>query len=198
VGERDRARELAEDAVALSSERSVAIDAAAEAHLVLAHAAIDQVALGEAEPASTEPALDALAALLAADPWLGWRLEARLELARGRAALVAGDAGGAREHAIAGRLRLDRAGAIRERLIADQLEGEALVALGDLGGFALLERAIVQAEAFGSPHLIAEASAAVVRAAGPVPPEQASAAMARATSERAALPTGDSLVDVVN
>ena len=66
--------------------------------------------------------------------------------------------------------------------MADQLEGEALILLGDPEGFALLERALVQAEAFGSPHLIGEASAAVVRAAGPVPPEQASAAMARATS----------------
>jgi class 3 adenylate cyclase/tetratricopeptide (TPR) repeat protein len=198
IGERERARELAEDAVALSSERSVAIDAAAEAHLVLAHAAIDTVALGEAPPASVGPALEALASLLAADPWLGWRLEARLELARGRAALVAGDPAGAREHAIAGRLRLDRAGAIRERLVADRIEGEALVGLGDVGGFAHLEQALVQAEEFGSPYLIGEAAAAVVRAAGPVPPEQAAAAMARATSARAALPTSDSLADVVH
>jgi tetratricopeptide (TPR) repeat protein len=198
IGENERARDLAEDAVALSTERSVAIDASAEAHLVLAHAAIDQVALGDATPATATAALEALAALLVADPWLGWRLEARLELARGRASLVASDPAGAREHAVAARLRVGRAGAIRERLVAARIEGEALVGLGDPGGFTHLEQALVQAEEFGSPYLIGEAAAAIVRAAGPVPPEQAVAAMARATSARAALPTSDSLADVVH
>jgi hypothetical protein len=156
-GELDRACAVATAGVALAAERSVAVDAAADGYLTLAHAALDRG--GDAEGPLGE-----LAALLARDPWLGWRLEARLELARARAALVAGDANEARRLAVAGRLRLDRAAALRERVAADAIEGEAMALLGEPEGLELVERARASAEQFGSPHLIDETDRIAARA----------------------------------
>jgi len=155
-GDLEQACSLATAAVALAAERSVAVDAAADGYLTLAHAALDR---GEDAAA----ALGELAALLAHDPWLGWRLEARLDLARARAALVAGDAGEARRLAVAGRLRLDRAAALRERVSADSIEGEALALAGEAQGLELAEQALASAQAFGSPYLIAETARALAR-----------------------------------
>jgi class 3 adenylate cyclase/tetratricopeptide (TPR) repeat protein len=156
-GDLDQACALATAAVALAAERSVAVDAAADAYLTLAHAALDRGG------AADEP-LDELAALLARDPWLGWRLFARLELARARAALVSGDAPEARQLAVAGRHRLDRAAALRERVSADAIEGEALAHAADHDGLELVAHALSSAEEFGSPYLIAETARALARA----------------------------------
>jgi hypothetical protein len=155
-GELNEACSLASAAVALAAERSVAVDAAAGGYLTLAHAALDR---GD----SAEEALAELAALLTRDPWLGWRLEARLDLARARAALVAGDANEAVRLAVAGRLRLDRAAALRERVAADAIEGEAMAMLGDAGGLDRAAQALATAEQFGSAYLIAETGRALAR-----------------------------------
>jgi class 3 adenylate cyclase/tetratricopeptide (TPR) repeat protein len=155
-GDLDQACLLATAAVALATERSVAVDAAADAHLTLAHAALDR---GE----EADAALSQLAAVLERDPWLGWRLEARLEIARARSALAAGDAEEARRLAVAGRLRLDRAAALRERVSADAIEGEALAIVGDVRGLELAEQALAGAQAFASPYLIAEMARALAR-----------------------------------
>jgi class 3 adenylate cyclase/tetratricopeptide (TPR) repeat protein len=156
-GDLDQACSLATAAVALATERSVAVDAAADAYLTLARAALDG---GE----SAEGPLGQLADLLARDPWLGWRLEARLELARARAALAAGDTDEARRLAVAGRVRLDRAAARRERVSADAIEGEALALGGDPQGAKLVAQALADAETFGSPYLVAETARALARA----------------------------------
>ena len=156
-GDTEQASFLAGEAVAIAAERSVAVDAAAEAYLTLAAAAMD---CGE----SPEQPIDQLAALLARDPWLGWRLEARLELTRARAALAAGDPTEAARLANTARVRLDRAAARRERIAADRIEGEALVAAGDPSGFDLLDRALATAETVGSPYLVGETKAALARA----------------------------------
>ena len=142
--------------MALAAERSVAVDAAADAYLTLARAALDR---GE----GADTALGQLAAVLERDPWLGWRLEARLELTRARAALAAGDPEEARRLAVAGRLRLDRAAALRERVSADAIEGEAMALAGDAQGLELAEQALASAQAFGSPYLIAETARALAR-----------------------------------
>jgi tetratricopeptide (TPR) repeat protein len=155
-GDLDQACFLATAAVALATERSVAVDAAADAHLTLAHAALDR---GE----EADAALGQLAAVLERDPWLGWRLEARLEIARARSALAAGNAEEARRLAVAGRLRLDRAAALRERVSADAIEGEALAIVGDVRGLELAEQALAGAQAFASPYLIAEMARALAR-----------------------------------
>ncbi|HEV3226817.1 MAG TPA: adenylate/guanylate cyclase domain-containing protein [Acidimicrobiales bacterium] len=155
-GDIEQARALAGAAVELAQERSVAVDAAAEAYLTLARSAIDS---GQ----SPDEPLERLAALLAGDPWLGWRLEARLDLARARAALAAGAHEQAASLAVAGRLRLDRAAAQRERLAADAIEGEARAAAGDHAGLALAEQALAAAETYGSPYLVAEAARALAR-----------------------------------
>ncbi|MEY2448383.1 MAG: hypothetical protein QOH79_1859, partial [Acidimicrobiaceae bacterium] len=156
-GDLEEACSLASAAVALAVERSVAVDAAADAYLTLAHAALDR---GD----SAESVLAQLAGLLERDPWLGWRLEARLALARARAALVVGDAAGARELAAGGRLRLDRAAARRERVMADAIEGEALAMVGDAQGLVLVRQALAGAEALGSPYVLADTARALARA----------------------------------
>jgi hypothetical protein len=142
--------------VALAAERSVAVDAAADAYLTLAGAALDR---GD----DATDVLAELAALLAGDPWLGWRLESRLELLRARAALVAGNAEEARRLAVSGRLRLDRAAAQRERVTADAIEGEAMALSGDAGGLELAQQALAGAQEFGSSYLIAEMARALAR-----------------------------------
>jgi ATP/maltotriose-dependent transcriptional regulator MalT len=156
-GDLDEACSLATTAVALAAERSVAVDAAAEAYLTLARAALDR---GE----DANAVLGELAALLERDAWLGWRLEARLDLARARAALAAGDAQEARRLAVAGRLRLDRAAAQRERVTADSIEGEAMALAGDSSGVELAAQALANARGFGSPYLITEMAQALARA----------------------------------
>ncbi|MEY2453386.1 MAG: hypothetical protein QOD92_2960 [Acidimicrobiaceae bacterium] len=156
-GDLDQACSLATAAVALATERSVAVDAAADAYLTLARAALDR---GD----SADGPLGQLAELLQRDPWLGWRLEARLELTRARAALAAGDGDEARRLAVAGRLRLDRAAARRERVSADAIEGEAQALAGDPEGARLVAQALADAETFGSPYLVAETARALARA----------------------------------
>jgi adenylate cyclase len=78
-GDAERACALATEAVEIATERSVAVDAAAEAYLARA-----MVALDRGEPAN-EP-IDRLAQLVEQDPSLGRHLEPRLELVRARAA----------------------------------------------------------------------------------------------------------------
>jgi tetratricopeptide (TPR) repeat protein len=172
-GDLEQACSLASAAVTLAEERSVAVDAAADAYLTLARAALDG---GN----SADDALAHLAEVLAHDPWLGWRLAARLDLARARAALAGGDPEEARRLAVAGRLHLDRAAARRERLTADALEGEALSMIGDAGGLELVEQALASAEEFGSPALVAETARALARTAGLVAGERATLAQTRA------------------
>lgn len=172
-GDLEQACSLATAAVSLAEERSVAVDAAADAYLTLARAALDR---GE----SADDVLAELAALLVHDPWLGWRLEARLDLTRARAALVGGDAEAARQLAVSGRLRLDRAAARRERVVADALEGEAAAMIGDSQGLDLSEHALADAEAFGSPYLIAETARALSRVGALVGGERGTVAQARA------------------
>jgi class 3 adenylate cyclase len=179
-GDTDRARAIAREAVAIATERSVAVDAAAEAYLTLAAAALDID-----EPAD-EP-IGELADLLARDPWLAWRLEARLELTRARAALAAGDHAEAARLASSGRLRLDRAAARRERIVADRVEGEALVASGDASGLELLDRALSAAEALGSRYLVAETATALARAADALGEEHGKVARTRADAALAAV-----------
>ncbi len=174
-GDTEQARDLALEAVAIARGRSVAVDAVAEAYLTLAAAALDR-----AEP--PDEATDELAALLTRDPWLGWRLESRLELIRARAALAAGDPAEAARLASSGRLRLERAAARRERILADRIEGEALVAAGDESGLDLLDRALGAAEAFGSRYLVAETASALSRAADMLNEEQGKLARARAAA----------------
>ena len=156
-GDLDQACELATAAVALATERSVAVDATADAYLTLARAALDR---GE----SANDPLGQLTALLERDPWLGWRLEARLDLTRARAALAAGDGEEARRLAVAGRLRLDRAAARRERVSADAIEGEAQALAGDPEGVRLVAQALAAAETVGSPYLVVETARALARA----------------------------------
>lgn len=172
-GDLERARELAGEAVALADDRHVAVDAAADAYLTMAWAALD---CGEA----IDEILSKVARALERDPWLGWRLESRLDLTRARAALAAGDAEEARRLAVAARLRLDRAAALRERVLADAIEGEALVALGDSRGLELAEQALATAETFGSPFLVAQMASALGRAGAAVAGERGTAAQARA------------------
>jgi tetratricopeptide (TPR) repeat protein len=156
-GDHERACELATAAVELAEERSVAIDAAADAYLTLAWVALDQGGTAE------EP-IGHLTSLLERDPWLGWRLEARLDLTRAAAALGAGRAEEARRLAVDGRLRLDRAAARRERALADAIEGEAAALLGDARGVELAQQALTDAEAYGSPYLVAEMARSLARA----------------------------------
>jgi hypothetical protein len=77
-------------------------------------------------------------------------------------------------------LHLDRAAARRERLTADALEGEALSRIGDAEGLELVEKALADAELFGSPALVAEMARALARTAGRVAGERATSAQARA------------------
>ena len=172
-GDLDQACSLATAAVGLAMDRSVAVDAAADAYLTLARAALDR-------GGSADTALGQLAAVLEHDPWLGWRLEARLDLTRARAALLSGDAGEARRLAIAGRLRLDRAAALRERVTADAIEGEAAAMTGDPEAIELAERALAGAQAMGSPYLVAETARALSRTAAHAGGEQGALAQARA------------------
>jgi hypothetical protein len=172
-GDLEQARSLAREAVALAEERSVAVDAAADAYLTLAQAALDG-------GTSADEPLEHLAELLEHDAWLGWRLAARLDLVRARAALVADQPEEARRLAAAGRVHLDRAAARRERLTADGIEGEALSMIGDAQGLELVEQALVDAELFGSPALIAEMARALARTAGRVGGARATSAQARA------------------
>jgi tetratricopeptide (TPR) repeat protein len=178
-GDTDRSRELAVEAVEIAIERSVAIDAVAEAYLTLAAVALDC-----RDPA--DGPITQLAALLARDPWLGWRLEARLELTRARAALVAGDPEEAVRLARAGRLGLGRATAVREHIVADCIEGEARVLGGDDAGFEVLEGALTAAEAGASAHVVRECASALRRAADAADTERGSAARSRADAALAA------------
>jgi class 3 adenylate cyclase len=168
-GDLAQARALATEAVEIAGERTVAVDAAAEAELVLVDVALDAASAGTAGVEEASIPLERLETLLAADDFLGWRLSARYQLARGRAALVAGDPTGARERAAAARHALGRAGARRERLVADRLEGEARAVAGDSGGLALVEAALVEARELGSRYLISETVAALARARLGVP-----------------------------
>lgn|GEM_PF-838924 len=145
-GDLDQACALADRAVKVAEERSVAVDAAAEAYLTLAHAALDR-----GQPADAPIAR--LADLLAHDAWLAWRLETRLGIVQARAALVAGDPGEAIRMASAARVHLDLAAAVRERIAADVIEGEARVRSGDESGLALLDRAHAAAVETGSAYL---------------------------------------------
>jgi ATP/maltotriose-dependent transcriptional regulator MalT len=172
-GDLEQACSLATAAVALATDRSVAVDAAADAYLTLARAALDR---GD----SADSALGELAAVLQHDPWLGWRLEARLDLTRARAALVGGDAEEARRLAIAGRLRLDRAAARRERVTADAIEGEAAALLGDPEAVGLAERALAGAQEMGSAYLVSETAQALARVAAHIGGEPGALAQARA------------------
>jgi hypothetical protein len=174
-GDHVKARDLAQAAVALAEERAVAVDAAADAYLTLAWCAID---LGE----SPDDVLDKLTSVLARDPWLGWRLEARLELARAAAALAAGDAAAAQQLASAGRLRLDRAAALRERMLADAIEGEALVLQGDERGLDLAQQAVTEAETYGSPYFVSAMAQILARAGERIGGERGNLAQARAAA----------------
>ncbi|MEY2433213.1 MAG: hypothetical protein QOC92_2938, partial [Acidimicrobiaceae bacterium] len=172
-GDLEQARSLASEAVALAQEHSVAVDAAADAYLTLAQAALDG-------GASADEPLAHLAEVLEHDAWLGWRLAARLALTQARAALGADEPKEAHRLAVAGRAHLGRAAARRERLVADALEGEALSIMGDPQGLELVEKALADAEVFGSPALIAETARALARTAGRIAGERATSAQARA------------------
>jgi hypothetical protein len=77
---------------------------------------------------------------------------------------VSGEASQARQLAVAGRHRLDRAAALRERVSADAIEGEALAHAADHEGLELVAHALASAEEIGSPYLIAETARALARA----------------------------------
>jgi hypothetical protein len=172
-GDLDQACSLATAAVELARERSVAVDAEAEAYLTLARADLDRSGTAEAP-------LKELRALLERDAWLGWRLDARFELVCARAALASGDFEEAKNRAVQGRLRLDRAAAIRERIEADLIEGQALVASGDAAGLTLIDKALTDAEVFGSPYVVERVAKALAAAAGALHTDEAAGAQARA------------------
>lgn len=178
--------------------RVIAPDAVADAHLALATAALDVAAPGAAPLLDPGPVagpaldaavaqagveLDALVARLEHRPWLAWRSRARAAVVRGRLALLAGDPAAAVAAACACRDALGRAGAARERLAADLVEGLALVAAGDAAGLDLLDAVLAATTASGSEALIAEAAdALVVAAAHLATPSRGEAAAVRLTA----------------
>ncbi|MEJ7844795.1 MAG: adenylate/guanylate cyclase domain-containing protein [Acidimicrobiales bacterium] len=204
LGDPARAVAVATEALAVAAvpapggARVIAPDAVADAHLALATAALDVAAPGAAPLLDPGPVagpaldaavaqagmeLDALVARLEHRPWLAWRSRARAAVVRGRLALLAGDPAAAVAAARACRDALGRAGAARERLAADLVEGLALVAAGDAAGLDLLDAVLAATTASGSEALIAEAAdALVVAAAHLATPSRGEAAAVRLTA----------------
>jgi tetratricopeptide (TPR) repeat protein len=192
AGDLERARELADHAVAVAEERHVAADAAAEAHLLLAHLALDALNDPSVLPVgATALALDeasaqlhALAEATEAEAWLSWRWSARAALVRGRIAVIIGDHELALAAADEVRAALGTTNARRELLAADRIEGEVLAAKGDRAGVALLSSALAAAEELGSPHLIGTTAAIVARSLVDLAPEVAASAREVAAEAR--------------
>jgi class 3 adenylate cyclase/tetratricopeptide (TPR) repeat protein len=192
AGDRDRARQLATEAAAVAEERHVAADAAAEAHLLLAHLALDSLADRSALPVgATELALAEAAAQLRLlahatdeEAWLSWRWSARAALVRGRMAVITGDGEAALAAARDVRDGLAGTEARRELLAAARIEGEVLAGRGDPAAVALLTGALDEAESLGSPHLVSTTAAIVARSLRDLAPDVASAARRIATASR--------------
>jgi class 3 adenylate cyclase/tetratricopeptide (TPR) repeat protein len=197
AGDQRLARQLATEAVALADARHVAPDAAAEAHLLLAHVALD--ALPRSRPASPDELavavaeasahLDALGAATAPSDdgdaaWLSWRWTARAALVRARIAVLRGDHDAALEEARRVREALGRSQARRERLAADRIEGEVRAARGDPGAVEVLERALAEAEELGSPHLVGTTAGIVARSLVDLAPAVAARARSLADASR--------------
>jgi class 3 adenylate cyclase len=172
LGDLDRARRLADDAVRLGRGRSVASDALVGAHLARIHGELDDPRRGEGDAAAHLRELDEL---LERDPWLGWRLGARTELARARLALAGDDLDLALLSIDRARLRLGEAGAPRERSEAERLEGEVLARRGDPAGARRLEQALADAERSGSPFAVATVAATLARVSPAGEPARAAA-----------------------
>ena len=68
----------------------------------------------------------------------------------------------------------------RERVVADAIEGEAMARLGEAQGLDLVEKALVNAQEFGSPYLVAETARSLARTAAQVAGERGTLAQARA------------------
>ena len=121
------------------------------------------------------------AALLERDPWLGWRLEARLELARARHGARRGRRRGALGSSPSrGGCDSTARARDRQRVAADAIEGEALALLGDPDGLELVEQALADAEQSASPYLVAETARALARVGALVGGERGALAQARA------------------
>lgn len=181
AGDPERARQLALEAVAVAEERRVAADAAAEAHLLLAHLALDTLADRTALPdGATAAALDEvalqlrdLAAATGEEAWLAWRWTARAALVRARLAVLTGDPDLALAAVQEVREGLGDTEARRELVAADRIEGEVLAMQGDPAAVERLEQAMAESEALGSPHLVGTTAAIAARALAELAPDVA-------------------------
>jgi class 3 adenylate cyclase len=169
LGQLAQAEHYAHRALELAADHETARGNKAAVLITLAECQLERGVVADARQALT-----GVPALLEADAWLQWWLEARFEFTRGRAALFENDGEGA---AAAGRRMRECLGTTGRRsdlVRADTLEGEARARLGDPAAGRMLERALSDATALGSPFLIVQVGMAVARAL----PERASAAQA--------------------
>ena len=160
VGDYERARGMAAEAVRISEERLVAADAAGEAHLLLSrvfHEELGAAELGEQAAADADAHFDA--ALSLADRsggWLAWRWRSRVAIVKGRFALHDGRLEDARAAVLDARALLDGIPARLELLAVDRLDAQVLAAGGDPRAVTLLRGALDAAAATGSDFLVAE------------------------------------------
>jgi class 3 adenylate cyclase len=172
-GDLARAGQLAAEAEAVLTDKWVAPDAASDTRLVLAQLALDGVREdpdAESLALAVHEAERHLAAVVAqheSDPWLEWRSEARIALIRGRIALLRGDTETAIASAAGIRAAVTRAGAKRELVAADLMEGEARLRAGDAAGHDMITKAMEAAAALGAPWLVTSSQGALARSTVP-------------------------------
>ena len=193
LGDFERARSLASAAVRVAEERHVASDAAAEAHLLLARVAQEELPAGATAEAvdravvEAEAHLRAVEDIAAADQWLAWRWRSRAALVRGRFALTRGDLDASLAAVAAARLELARTPARLELLAADRLEGQARAARREPESVEILGRALAAAKATGSAFLVATTAAEAATALALLDPVAAAEAEATGAEASAAM-----------
>lgn len=169
LGQLAQAESHARRSLELAGDHEVARSTRVSALLTLAECQLERGLASAAREALAD-----VPALLDADAWLAWRLEAQRQFVLGRAALLESDGSAAMAAARLMRVRLEGVAAGRERVRVDILEGEARLHQGDGTGRSLLDRALADANTIGSPFLTVQAGTAAAR----MLPERASAARA--------------------
>ena len=193
VGDYERARSLAAEAVRTAEERLVAADAAGEAHLLLSRVFHEELGAGElGEQAAADADAHFDAALSLADRsggWLAWRWRSRVAIVKGRFALHDGRLEDARAAVLDARALLEGIPAQLELLAVDRLEAQVLAAGGDARAVDLLRGALEVAEATGSDFLVAEVAEEAAASLTTLDPAFAADAARREVDARARLRT---------
>jgi class 3 adenylate cyclase/tetratricopeptide (TPR) repeat protein len=191
VGDFERARGLAAEAVRTAEERLVAADAAADAHLLLSRVFHEELGAGElGEEAAADAEAHFEAALAIADSsggWLAWRWRCRVAVVRGRFALHDGNLDAVLEAVAEARRQLDGIPARMEALAVDRLEAQVLAARGDERAVGMLRDALAVAESTGSDFLVAEVAEEAASSIGSLDPTFAAEAAEREAAARARL-----------